>query len=113
MNLEQIPSVIRKYITSSNKPDPETFVDCFSEDAVVFDEGKKRIGIHAIQKWSEQYHFAANVTLEPTEAKEDGDEIVVTFKLDETYDKTGLFDPFMLNYHFIIVDDKIVNLSIL
>ncbi|MFC5649736.1 nuclear transport factor 2 family protein [Paenibacillus solisilvae] len=112
MDLQQIPSVIHNYIAASNKPDPAAFVDCFSEDAVVLDEGKKRIGKHVIKKWSEQYHFGANVTLEPKEAKENGDKIVVTCKLDGTYDKTGLPDPLLLNYHFSIVDDKIVSLSI-
>lgn len=33
------------------------------------DEGKKRNGKQAIRKWSDQNHFAANVTLEPTKAK--------------------------------------------
>lgn len=64
MDLNQLPSVIRRYITASNKPDPAAFVDCFSENAVVLDEGIKRIGKQAIQEWSEQNHFGANVTLE-------------------------------------------------
>ncbi|WP_179090293.1 hypothetical protein MHI37_01710 [Paenibacillus sp. FSL H8-0548] len=50
--------------------------------------------------------------MEPKETKEDGEEIVVTCQLDGTYDKTGLPDPLLLNYHFGIVDDKIVSLSI-
>ncbi|CAM3365045.1 nuclear transport factor 2 family protein [Paenibacillus sp. FSL F4-0087] len=112
MDLNHLPSVIGKYITASNKPDPAVFVDCFSENAVVLDEGKKRNGKQAIREWSDQYHFAANVTLEPTTAKKMGEEIVLTCKLDGTYDKTGLPDPLLLNYHFVIVDDQIVSLSI-
>lgn len=112
MDLNHLPSVIGKYITASNKPDPIVFVDCFSENAVVLDEGKKRNGKQAIREWSDQNHFAANVTLKPTLAKKIGDEIVLTCKLDGTYDKTGLPDPLLLNYHFVIVDDKIVRLSI-
>ncbi|MGO4546267.1 nuclear transport factor 2 family protein [Paenibacillus sp. 2TAB23] len=112
MEFQQIPSVIHKYISASNKPDPAAFIECFSEDAVVLDEGKKRFGKHAIKKWSDKYHFGANVTLEPKEAKEEGDKFVVTCQIDGTYDKTGLPDPLLLNYYFGIVDDKIVSLSI-
>ncbi|WP_438496435.1 nuclear transport factor 2 family protein [Paenibacillus sp. IHBB 3054] len=112
MEIDQIPAAISKFIDAANKPDPEAFVNCFSEDAVVLDEGKKRIGQKAIKKWSDQYHFGANVTLEPKAVKENKDEVVVTCKLDGTYDKTGLPDPLLLEYHFSIVDDKIVSLSI-
>lgn len=112
MEIDQIPTVIRKYIDASNMPDPVAFVNCFSEDAVVLDEGKKRIGQQEIKKWSDQYHFGANVTLEPRAVKENEDTVVVTFKLDGTYDKTGLPDPLLLEYHFSITNDQIVSLSI-
>lgn len=69
MDLNHLPFVISKYIHASNKPDPAVFVDCFSENAVVLDEGKKRDGKQAIREWSDQNHFAANVTLKPTKAK--------------------------------------------
>ena len=112
MEIMQIPTVIREYIHASNKPDPEAFIRCFTEDAVVLDEGKQRIGKQEIKKWSDQYHFGANVTLEPRTVKENKDEVVVTCKLEGTYDKTGLPDPLLLDYHFRIVDAKIVRLSI-
>ncbi|KQO18603.1 nuclear transport factor 2 family protein [Paenibacillus sp. Leaf72] len=112
MEILQIPTVIREYMDASNKPDPEAFINCFSEDAVVFDEGKKRIGKKEIKKWADQYHFGANVTLEPRSIQENKDEIVVTCKLEGTYDKTGLPDPLLLDYHFRIADVKIASLSI-
>jgi len=108
----EISVVVREFIEASNKPDPEAFVNCFSEDAVVVDEGKRRIGQKAIKEWSDRYHFGANVTLELKSARENGNEAVVTFKLDGTYDKTGLPDPLLLDYHFRIADDKIASLSI-
>jgi ketosteroid isomerase-like protein len=113
MNLDQIPPVISEFIGASNKPDPSSYLDCFSEDAVVMDEGRERHCKEAIKKWSEDYHFGANVTLEPKEIKEDKDEVIVTFKLNGDYDKTGLPDPLLLDYHFRIKNIKIVNLSIL
>ncbi|MDF2804766.1 MAG: hypothetical protein K0S61_4671 [Anaerocolumna sp.] len=112
MNINQIPQIINNFITASNKPDPVGYVNCFTEDAVVIDEGQTRKGKDAIKKWSDQYHFAAHVTLEPREVKEDINEITVTCKLDGDYDKTGLPDPLLLDYHFHIKNDLITYLTI-
>lgn len=112
MSLNQLPAVILKYIEASNKPDPASFVNCFSEDAVVLDEGKQRFGKQAIKEWSDRNHFGANVTLEPTEVDQVNGEFIVTFKLDGTYDKTGLPDPLLLKQHFIIEEERIKNLRI-
>lgn len=110
--LKQVPQVITDYITASNQPDPAGFVKCFAEDAVVLDEGQERKGKAAIKEWSDEYHFGANVTLEPKETKQDGDEFIVTCKIDGDYDKTGLPDPLLLDYHFKIENGKISRLSI-
>ncbi|WP_379138603.1 nuclear transport factor 2 family protein [Paenibacillus sp. sgz500958] len=112
MYLNQLPSVILNYIEASNTPDPASFVDCFAKDAIVLDEGKKYYGKQEIKDWSDQYHFGANVTLEPREMNQVNGEIIVTFKLDGTYDKTDLPNPLLLKYHFIIEEDRIKKLSI-
>jgi ketosteroid isomerase-like protein len=112
MNLDQMPQVIKHFIMSSNKPDPTGFVNCFAEDAVVMDEGKARRGKDAIKNWSDNYHFSAHVTLAPMEVMDDEHQVIVTCKLDGEYDKTGLPDPLVLDYHFEIKDNKITYLSI-
>jgi uncharacterized protein (TIGR02246 family) len=105
--MNQLPKVIDDYIRASNKPDPAAFVDCFADDAFVVDEGQERRGKAAIKKWSDENHFAAHVTLEPTQSKQIDNETIVTCKIDGTYDKTGLPDPLFLDFHFCIKDDKI------
>lgn len=44
MNITQMPQVVKDFITATNKPDADAYLDCFSEDAVVLDEGQKRYG---------------------------------------------------------------------
>lgn len=114
MNLDthHLPPVIAAFIAAANKPDPQAYVDCFAEHAVVVDEGQEWTGKPAIKQWSDQYHFGANVTLEPRAVKSNGDEIVVTCKVDGDYDKTGLPDPLLLGFHFQLQDEKIVRLHI-
>lgn len=112
MDINKIPQVITDFIAASNKPDSDAFVNCFSDDATVIDEGQTRTGKRAIKNWSDIYHFAANVTLEPRAVKQSDNEITVICKLDGDYDKTGLPDPLLLDYHFSICAGKITRLSI-
>ncbi|MBP2633212.1 MAG: hypothetical protein H6Q70_3840 [Firmicutes bacterium] len=112
MNLSQIPQVINNFITATNKPDADAYLDCFAEDAIVLDEGQKRCGKAAIKIWSDENQFAVNVRLEPKQIKQDSNEITITFKVAGDYDKSGLPDPLLLDFHFSIKDDKLIRLSI-
>ncbi|MEC0245112.1 nuclear transport factor 2 family protein [Paenibacillus chitinolyticus] len=112
MELKLLPQVIQDIIAASNKPDPDAYVDCFSEDALVLDEGKEWAGKAAIRRWSAEHHFRANIFLEPIQAKQHEAEIVVVFKVDGDFDKTGLPDPLYLNFYFQIRDNKIKRLAI-
>ncbi len=112
MNADKMPQVISDFIAASNKPDPAGYMHCFAEGAVVLDEGQTRCGKDAIKKWSDEYHFGAHVTMEPMEVREVENEVIVTCKLDGDYDKTGLPDPLLLDFHFHIMDSKITHLSI-
>ncbi len=112
MNLDQMPQVIKHFIMSSNKPDPAGFVNCFAEGAVAIDEGKAMHGKDAIKNWSDNYHFSAHVSLNPIKVMNNEHQVIVTCKLDGDYDKTGLPDPLLLNYHFEIKDNKITYLLI-
>lgn len=112
MKPNPLPQVIQDFIVAANKPDPKAYADCFSEDALVFDEGKEWAGKAAISKWSAEHHFAANITLEPIKDKQDEEETIVVFKVDGDFDKTGLPDPLYLDFYFEISKHKIKQLAI-
>ncbi|WP_151733400.1 nuclear transport factor 2 family protein ['Paenibacillus yunnanensis' Narsing Rao et al. 2020] len=107
-----LPQVIQDFIAAANKPDPEAYVDCFSEDALVLDEGKEWTGKAAITKWSAEHHFGVNITLEPKQDKQHEEETIVVFKVDGDFDKTGLPDPLYLDFYFQIRGHKIKQLAI-
>ncbi|MBY0009984.1 nuclear transport factor 2 family protein [Paenibacillus typhae] len=112
MKPNPLPQVIQDFIAAANKPDPKAYAGCFSEDALVFDEGKEWAGKAAISKWSAEHHFAANITLEPIQAKQDEEENIITFKVDGDFDKTGLPDPLYLDFYFQLRMHKIKQLAI-
>lgn len=107
-----LPKVIQDFIAASNKPDLDAYVDCFSEDALVLDEGKEWAGKAAIKRWSDEHHFGANVTLDPQKDRQHEAETMVVFKVDGDFDKTGLPDPLYLDFYFQIRNHKIKQLAI-
>jgi ketosteroid isomerase-like protein len=73
----KLPEIIKKYVDASNAHDVKSILSCFSEDAVVHDEGKKLRGKKAIEDWIvktiEKYKFQ----FKPLSVKEDEAEVVV------------------------------------
>ncbi|ASF30547.1 MULTISPECIES: YybH family protein [Bacillus amyloliquefaciens group] len=112
MEPSALPQVIQEFIGASNKPDPDAYIDCFSEDALIFDEGKVWAGKSAIRKWSAEHHFDANVTLDLQRHRQDQGEITAVFKVDGDFDKTSLPNPLYLDFHFQIHNHKIKQLAI-
>jgi uncharacterized protein (TIGR02246 family) len=46
-----LPKPIAIYIAAENRGDPQAMAQCFTEDAVVRDEGRTMKGLAAIQQW--------------------------------------------------------------
>lgn len=111
--LTKLPKPIETYFDATNQPDSTAFLSAFEEDAVVKDEGKEHRGIQAIKDWSDVQQFAAQIKLEPTNVVQNGDNTIVTAKVDGDFDRTGLPDPVLLDFHFTVRNDKIVKLTIL
>lgn len=112
MNIK-LKEPIETYFNTSNNPDPNKFISIFAEDAIVIDEGQKYVGLDKIQEWSAQHHFAAKIKLEATNVIEENLITVATAKVDGDFDKIGLPDPLLLDFHFTILNGIIAKLEIL
>ena len=57
----KLPRIIEKYVDASNAHDVRSILSCFSDDAVVHDEGETLHGKKAIEGWIaktiEKYKF--------------------------------------------------------
>ena len=104
----KLPIVIDNYIRASNAHDVKSILSCFSEDAVVRDEGETLRGKKAIEGWIaktiEKYKFQ----LKPLSLKEDKVDVVVMLEVSGTFDGS----PVTVDYHFTIESDKILSLKI-
>jgi ketosteroid isomerase-like protein len=106
-----IPPPIAMFIRAVNDHDAAAFLSTFTKDAVVSDVGREFRGAAAIKEWAKSEIFDVNVTLDVVDVTNRDGQIIVTVKVDGTFDKTGLPDPLLLNHHFTLEGDEIAAFS--
>jgi hypothetical protein len=107
-----LPQSIEAFIRATNNHDTNEFLATLAGDAVITDERHNYRGTTAIKSWSDEKYIGAKVTLEPVGAVERDGKTVVTVKVDGAFDKTGLPDPFLMDYHFTVDGAGITALNI-
>src|SRR4029077_15451333 len=74
----KLPVVIDNYIRARNAHDVKSILSCFSEDAVVRDEGETMCGKTAIEGWIAKTMKKYKFKSKPLSVKEDDGEVVVS-----------------------------------
>jgi hypothetical protein len=104
----KLPQTINKYVSASNKHDVKSILLCFSDKAVIRDEGQTLRGKKAIEGWLvktiEKYKFH----FKPLAAKGSATKLIVAVEVSGSFDGS----PVTLDYHFTIKSDKISSLTI-
>ena len=108
----QIPQPIATFIEAVNDHSTEGLLATLTDSAVITDEGQDYRGIAAIKEWSDEKCIGAKVTLKVIEVIDRDAKTIVTAELDGNFDKTGLPDPFYMDFHFVVDGDKIAALNI-
>ena len=103
-----LPKPIATYF-ATDKGDSETLSKCFTEDAVVKDEGQTHKGRAAIKQWKSDASNKYEYTSEPFACEQKEGKTVVTSRL------TGNFpgSPVDLRFFFELEGDKISALEII
>ncbi|EHJ00990.1 hypothetical protein CDLVIII_4479 [Clostridium sp. DL-VIII] len=112
MNIK-LQEPIKTYFNSSNNSDSNKFISIFDKNAIVIDEGQEYIGLDKIQEWSLKHHFAVKLKLEVINTAKKNSIDVITAKVDGDFDKAGLPDPLLLDFHFSVVKGMVTKLEIL
>ncbi|HEX4640814.1 MAG TPA: nuclear transport factor 2 family protein [Chthoniobacterales bacterium] len=107
MKLE-LPAVVQTYIDSTNRPDIEAVLSCFSDGAAVQDEAREYRGAEEIEDWIattiEKYKFQ----IKPVSVSKREVETLVAMEVSGTFPGS----PITLDYRFAISGDKISSLTI-
>jgi hypothetical protein len=61
---EPLPAIIAEYLTASDGDDIDAIIACFTDDALVIDEGKEWRGHRGIRQWREIVAGAYQYTVE-------------------------------------------------
>jgi len=103
-----LPKAVTAYFTA-DKADGSAVAQCFTENAVVKDEGHTYRGRAAIKQWKTEASAKYQYTYEPLTCEQMGGKHVVTCRL------TGNFpgSPVDLRFFFEIENDKIASLEIM
>ena len=108
----QIPQSIAAFIEATNAHNTDEFLATLTDSAVITDEGQEYRGIAAIKAWSDEKYVGAKVTLDVVEAVNSDAKTKLTVEVDGNFDKTGLPDPFLMDFHFTTDTRRIAALNI-
>jgi ketosteroid isomerase-like protein len=99
---------IAEYLAAVEETNSDKLAGCFSEDAVLHDEGGTYRGRDAIKAWSEDTQRKYKYTMEALDASVNGDTVRLRTKV------TGSFpgSPIELDYLFTLANEKIISLKI-
>lgn len=106
------PQPIEAFVSAINRHSTEDFLTTLGESVAITDEGQTYRGIEEARTWCDEKYVAAMIILEMIDVSKPGNETIVDFEIDGNFDKSGLPDPLVMDFHFAIENGKIVGLSI-
>jgi len=101
-----LPEVVTELVKAQNNFDSTAYANCFTETAVVFDEGKTHNGKTAIKNWIDKANKEYQASMEPLAYSETEQ----TLKAEASGAFAG--SPVTMIYHFEFEDGLIRSLKI-
>ena len=103
-----LPESIAHYFAADLAGDASAVARCFTQDAVVRDEGGTFVGVAEIQQWNTQAKAKYHYTVEPLSVNAQQGEFVVVGRVAGDFPGS----PINLRHIFRIAGDKITSLEI-
>lgn len=103
-----LPKVIADLVKAQHDFNSAAYANCFSETAVVFDEGQTYTGRNEIAQWIANASEKYSIVMKPMSYQEKETESVLTAEISGTFPGS----PIVLQYHFGIIDGLITSLNI-
>ncbi|WP_334164090.1 nuclear transport factor 2 family protein [Phenylobacterium sp.] len=104
-----LPKAIAEYFEADKERTAEAVTGCFTEDAVVRDEGDTYAGRDAIGQWKADVSRKFTYAVEPLSIASEGGRTVVTSRLVGDFPGS----PVDLRYFFVLKGGKIAALEII
>jgi hypothetical protein len=104
----QLPQPVAAYFTA-DKADGEAVSRCFTDNAVVKDEGHTYNGRAVIKKWKEEASAKYTYKCDPLACEQQNGKVVVTCRLAGNFPGS----PVDLRFFFQLEGDKIASLEVI
>jgi ketosteroid isomerase-like protein len=104
----ELPKLIARFIETQNNHDNKAFADCFTDSAIVRDEGKTHTGKAEIRQWIEHANDKYQSLMIPHNYEESGSKGVLTAEVSGTFPGS----PIVLQFHFVLKHDLIDSLKV-
>jgi len=103
-----LPKVVAELVETQNNFDSVAYANCFSETAVVLDEGKTHNGKKEIKCWIADSNERYKATIKPVGFEEKETESLLMAETSGNFEGS----PIVLTYHLEIVDELIQSLKV-
>lgn len=103
-----LPKVIANLVAAQNQFDAPAYAKCFSETAVVFDEGKTHTGRKAIEEWIDDSNKKYKSVMKPLSITDDGKISVLSAECSGTFPGS----PLVLKFHFELKNGLVQSLKV-
>jgi len=103
-----LPKVVSDLVKTQNSFDSVAYANCFSETAVVYDEGKTHKGRKEIERWIADANERYEATMQPVSFEEKETESILKVEASGKFDGS----PIVLSYHLGIANELIQSLKI-
>lgn len=103
-----LPEAIQDLVKAQNNFDSSAFADCFSETAIVFDEGKTYTSKTEIKNWIEKSSKEYNTLMKPLEFEGSAEEGNLKAEVSGTFPGS----PVILTYNLKFKENRIESLRI-
>jgi len=104
----ELPKVVERFVETQNNYDNKAYTECFTESAIVHDEGKVHTGKEEIRQWIEHANEAYQSSMEPLKYEESGSNGVLTARVSGTFPGS----PIVLQFHLGLMNDLIDSLKV-
>ena len=104
----KLPNVVQELIKAQNNFDSVSYANLFSENSVVYDEGKTHTGRKEIQNWIAEANEKYKSVMQPLEYRENGKKGVLSAKVSGTFEGS----PAVLKFNFEINEGLIQSLKV-
>lgn len=104
----ELPQLIAQFVETQNNYDSKAYTTCFTDTAIVHDEGKTHTGKEKIRQWIEHANEQYKSFMQPLKYEESGPNGLLTAEVSGTFPGS----PIVLQFHMLLKNDLIDSLKV-